>query len=182
MLLNRYVLLIPDWFERVLKRNNRPMSDLTSLSSLRELFSVQDIAGLVALNDNADKIFGFRVGLSLGFGAAAIWYSKGTDEEKAYLDKFISPVRENSETLKTVTDRLFLDINGYDKEEKPFITYDLGRDVSGIVINTGHFTGIVDPSLQMQLIKSVLQLLYVYIPHKQVAQTELAKKYLELLA
>lgn len=85
---------------------------------------------------------------------------------------------EDATTVKELTDRLFSFERDRTRYEKPFITYDLTREVAGVVINPGLFGS----SDQVAVVEAILKLCYVYQPYHEVCMTSWYKRYLELLS
>lgn len=85
---------------------------------------------------------------------------------------------EDATVVKELTDRLFSFDRDQTRYEKPFITYDLTREVAGVVINPGLFSS----GDQVAVVEAVLKLCYVYQPYHEVCMTSWYKRYLELLS
>lgn len=90
----------------------------------------------------------------------------------------LHPLAVDATTLKELNDRLFSGQRDLERYEKPFITYDLTREIAGIVINPGLFT----TGDHIAFVEAVLKLCYVYQPYHEVCMTTWYKRYLELLS
>ena len=185
----RDVILIPSWIAESLTRNGRSLSDLTDLSTLRECLSLQDMAGLLALNQNKARVLGFDPGFCLGFGLHSVWTSNllqpaEGNSDFAFLANTLQPLASDANILNVTISRLYGAENPVSAAQikQPFAKCDLGAKASGVILYPGFFNNVVDADFQFKLIDTILQVLYVHFPHSEVGRTDLAKKYLQLLA
>jgi len=185
----RDVILIPSWIAESLARGGRSLSDLTDLAKLRECLSLQDLAGLLALNQNKARVLGFDPGFCLGYGLHSVWTSALLQPANAHPDfeflaNTLQPLASDANILNATISRLTGAENpaSIAQLKQPFEKCDLGARASGVILYPGFFNNVVDADFQFKLVDTILQVLYVHFPHSEVGRTDLAKRYLQLLA
>lgn len=175
------VILIPHWVSETLKRHGLNISDVSDFAKLRQIVSLNDLAGMLVLNQQ-----GARVGLKDHSSYECSWMWSKYEEGhplNAYLYNTLLPFAELESTKIDLVDRLFSPDARSNKYEKPFIIYDLASDHIGVVIYPGFFTGEDGTVLhQFTLLEEVIKALYVYAPLHEVASTPVFRPYLGLLS
>ena len=113
------------------------------------------------------------------------WYVTASDENKRLLDNTLLPLSNDlsidSELQSRMYDSSIYTYSG-EKEEKPFITYDLTPEIAIIAIEPGRFSEQTSSEEQLSLIEAVLKVLYMYHPYHVIAGSVWFKPYLRLLS
>ncbi len=172
-------VLVPFWVEKVLKRNNLNLSDILDYSKIRKYFSLEDLAGLIFVQDNLSlkpfenlnlntillsswrKTSGVLTS-ELDSGAIPLSYSK---EVSSYVKTMLCG---NNETTQDVKDSVYRIV-------------DIERNTFCIVLKEGF---IKEEGLAFNLlnfIKDILKVFYVYHKVEDVSKEPIFRTYLELL-
>lgn len=196
------VVYIPHWIQAMLQRRNISLAACLDYKQMKELLSQEDQAQFLALQPY--KLFDATYdaeGYPLDYHYASngtqvtdewsiagslyeVWAKSLTAEDVAS-----KSILQSVEALcfdKIVTNelkaRLFSKESFSEQYQKPFITYDLARNVIGVVVFPGYFTPEKNPSFKVDLLKSILKVFYVYNTYASVCTTPYFRKYLEALA
>ena len=179
----KHIVLIPHWVQETIKRNGLTLSDVLNFEKIKPLLSVQDLVGLLTLQDFTKPVFGVDY---INSNLWNIWsdsISKDNQNLKKFFTDSVTQLSHDQSFHKEVNDRLFCEDARTDFHKEPFDTYDLPMtDVVAVVIYPGFFVGNANASLQQSLIEAILKVLYVYEPSHEVAKTPLFKRFLELLS
>lgn len=180
---SKQVILIPHWISETLKRHQKPTEAVLDFALLREIVSLNDLAGMEILNTLGD-----RLGLAehSAWPLADAWtrgYHEGHALNKYYFETVV-PFSEVPSTKTDLIDRLFSIDARNDRYEKPFIIYDMAPNHIGVVIYPGFFTGEDGNCAEHQfsLLEELVKALYVYAPLHEVAATSVFHTYLGLLS
>lgn len=196
------VVYIPFWIQAMLQRRNIPLSACLDYNQMKELLSQEDQAQFLSLQPY--KLFDATYG-SDGYPLEYVYTQRGTQvtEDDGASDSLYDvwarslvaedvaskSVLESIRTLcfdKMITNelkaRLFAKESFSNQYKTPFITYDLTRDVIGVVVFPGYFTPEKNPSFKFDMLKSILKVFYVYNTPAMVCKTPYFRKYLEALA
>lgn len=196
------VVYIPHWISAMLERRNKPLTTCLDYGQMRELLSQEQQAQFLALQTY--KLFDASYGAD-GYPMNYVYRHPGTqvtDFDEGYGDlyrvwqdslaaedvagkSFLDSARNltyGNLTSNELKARLFAKESFSEQYKKPFITYDLSRNVIGVVVYPGYFTPEKNPSFKQEMLKSILKVLYVYNTYASVCKTPYFRKYLEALA
>lgn len=172
------VVLIPYWIYDNLDRNNLNISECLKMDTLKNIFSVEDLAGFAAGQDILNDLTGC---IMPTYDLEREWLATCNEQSADFIRKVVNPSRFNS--VGSVRTRLLNPEFANSKYNTPFITYDLTPTALGIVIYPGFFTTVRDDALQFSLIKEILQAFYERnIAPVEVSPLPLFKRYLDLLS
>lgn len=177
----RNIVFIPQWVAESLVIHKAPLTTVLDVNQLRRFTSTDDLVGLAALNNSIGDLMGLDINLSIGKGLVNYWMTTNEIEARAYVESTIIPNIQPT-TAKEVFNRIINDKPQDHVEIDEFNVIDLGKDVSGIILEYGFFNRDEPNHVQYQLIEAILQILYVYHPHHVIADTAIGRKYLELLS
>lgn len=172
---NKSVVLIPYWVEEALKRNQLPLAKALDFSVMKNILSSNDLVLFVTAQSMLPKMIDCCA-LQMGWQI--------TDAESKALYNQVMQL-SNDPSFKTEYENRYIHLNGDAQYEKPFITYDLSLEVSGLVLyptfyQEGSLTPV--PQHHFDAVEAVLKTLYVYNTYDEVAKTPLFQHYLELLS
>lgn len=177
----RNIVYVPQWIVEAIQRQKQNLNIVLDLKQLKEFVSVNDLVGLVALNNSIGELLGMDINLSIGNGLTAYWQANSDEETQFFIANTLYPsITPN--TAREALERLVQDNWNEDEEVEDFMGVDLSSDTSAIVLKYGFFNSLQTQHIQYRLIEEILQILYVYHPHHLIANTAIGRKYLELLA
>lgn len=196
------VVYIPHWIHAMLQRRNIPLAACLDYNQMKELLSQEDQAQFLALQpyklfdaiygtdgyplSNEYRQYGTQVTDSLSTMEALydVWVRSVAAEDVASKNLLESAryLCFDSVVTNELKARLFAKESFSEQYKSPFITYDLSREVIGVVVFPGYFTPEKNPSFKLQLLKDILKVFYVYNTHAPVCMTPYFRKYLEALA
>jgi hypothetical protein len=182
--IKKKVVLIPHWIQETLRRNPMvTLADCVDFTKMRELLSVSDLVGFSALQGEP---FGKKlIGPDIYFGDLVMLWFASIPNDNRELNEFLGRTvcaLDNQESFrKELEGRLFEAEARLPQYESPFCVHDLTPEVVGVVLYPGFFVGTNTKELQLELLRAILKVLYVYDTYSEVAQTSLFKRYLELL-
>lgn len=176
-------VFVPHWVQETLNRNNMTMLEVLNPMKVSQVLSNNDLGCLYGMDTEVFDVLGLKGAcLSPGWN----FYNK---------HGFMNPNKEERDTFGGIFDaamngaykdeiehRLFNKDVKHERYKEPFIIYDLTQSVAAVVINPGFFIDKFNMTLQITLIEAMLNTLYVYHSHSEVAKTQLFKRYLELLS
>lgn len=177
----KQIVLIPHWIADGLKRKNMVMADCLDFVKIKDIFSLNDLAGFIALEHFSDVIFGIEApvpatGLHIGMRIP-----EGYPEAKKLFWDTVCKIADDASTRTEIKERLFTLESKQERYEKSFYTYDLTQDTLGIVISPGFFVGDAMKNEQLLLVESILRTLYVYHTLPDVSSSPIFRRYLELI-
>lgn len=185
MSIKKNIVLIPYWVEDTLKRNRLPLRACLNFNELKSVMALGDLVSFTALQRYVTLCTGMK-DASLG-SLFMLWLESIPQDNREMVEFLTNQVGklENDPSFATALEaRLFISEAKSERYPTPFITYDLTREVAGVVIYPGFF-GPHEPNLtglQQELVVALLKLLYVYHAYSEVARTPLFRRYLELLS
>lgn len=195
------VLWIPHWIQEVLARQNLPLSAVLDYNQARKYLSVDEQALICHMQEysffdnqydkdgmpSTDYVIGQANGVTQFWPKA--WLRDVWGQSVAANDKEAKSEIEaatywslNDLQREVAIARLFSKHDVQKGHEKPFITYDIASDVLAVVMYPGYFNQEVFRSFKMDLLKSVLKVLYVYNTYAEVSKSPYYQKYLGELA
>lgn len=182
MSVKRQIVLIPYWIEDTLRRRQLPLATVLDFPKLRAVTALEDLAGLVALQEQWGVLCGLKepcVGSLVSQWFKTVGFAGAADND--FLSNTVLPIAADASVVKELQARLFAGSTRIDSREEPFNTYDLTPEFAGAVINPGFFGGKTDAKLVLSFARAMLKVLYVYEPQHEVAKTPLFRRYLSLL-
>lgn len=177
----RSIIYIPQWIAEVLAVQKEPLATILDYTRFKELISQDDLISFISINKGFSELLGFEIDMNIGSGIISYWMKNCQDQDLSHLTQTILP-QVNEQSHQIAFNRLLLEkpMEGVNIDE--YQTYDLGVDVSGVLLHYGFFNRAQKDHVQYCLIEAILQILYAYYPHHQVAVTAVGRRYLELLA
>ncbi len=176
------VAIIPHWVYETMKRHSLTIADCLDFNKVRGIFSAEDMACILATEDSFECLTGAK-DISVAATIYNRWFNSASDENRDFLTNTVVTLAFATSLISMAKDRLYSPEAKQDHHEKPFIIYDLGRGVSGIVVYPGFFAPDFAPALYMDVVKGVLNALYVNSDSANiVSRSRWFRRYLELLA
>ncbi len=182
MTTDKNVILLPYWAEDVIKRQKLTMGDLLDFEKVRTIFSVHQLAELLAMQRCCEKIVGSYEG---GFFTGLFWQwtQSARGEGHTFLTEVVVPISDHANTQSAFEQEYFNKEARQERHAEPFIIYDLQREVVGLVVYPGWFDQAeTNPELQLKLVRALIRAFYAYQPRHEVAQRPLYLNYIRLLA
>jgi len=177
------VAIIPHWVYETMKRHSLTISDCLDFNKVRGIFSAEDMACVLATEDSYESLTGAK---DLATNTPTIykrWLESANEENRDFLLNTVTTLAFGTSLISMAKDRLYSPEAKQDHHKEPFIIYELGRDVSGIVVYPGFFAPDIAPALYMDVVKGVLRALYVNSDSPNiVSRSRWFRRYLELLA
>jgi hypothetical protein len=176
------VVLIPHWVQDTLNRHKLQLVDVLDFQKIRGLFSVNDLAGCLAMECFEALCYGASIPDQSSLTLRSAWFDSATAEQKSEVSR-IDMLSMDGSVQSDLKNRLFSMESRDERYTKPFITYDLSPSIGAAVIYPGYFVdGEEYSDTSLSLIESVLRVFYAYDSHHAVARSELFKQYLQLLS
>ena len=178
------IILIPHWVLEIMNRNQLGRADCLDYQKIKDIMSVNDQLVFCAVQNETMKVMGVEF---LAPSLAWLWSDGVPNDQstlKQYLRNEFDRMSRDVSIKQQVSDRLFTTLpNPTENSEKnSFITYDITPNVVGVVLKPGYFTEPNNYKLQLEVIRSVLKILYMYETYHEVAKHSVYKRYLELLS
>ena len=178
------IIMIPHWVLEIMNRNQLGKADCLDYQKIKDIMSVNDQLVFCATQNENMRVMGVDyVSPSLAW----LW-SAGVPNDQATLKQYLrndfDRMSRDDSIKQQVIDRLFtpLATSTENSEKNSFITYDITPSVVGVVLKPGYFTEPNNYKLQLEVIRSVLKILYMYETYHEVAKHSVFKRYLELLS
>lgn len=180
-------VFLPYWVESAIKRNGLNLEICLDYGQLRSILSLEDMSGLLALQDikavTRDESVLSRTLLNSWAESA-----KGTHETE--LNTSIIPLSRSTELKEEIFKRLSEETNQpsiwnsgtADLTSTYFKVVELGRSGAAQVLYPGYPNFISNPENEYAVVKTQLQLFYVYLKTYQVSVLPVFRRYLSLLA
>lgn len=177
----RNIVYIPQWIIESIQRQKLHPRVVLDLKVLRQIVSLDDLVSLIALNNSLGELLGLDISLNIGTGLTQYWLQYADAESKDYLTRTVIP-NIAPDTARVALERLVSDTWEEDMIVDEFVGIDLSADTSAIILKYGFFNSLNTQHIELSLIEEILQILYVYFPHHEIANSAVGRKYLELLA
>ncbi len=174
-------VIVPYWIMEAVQRNQKPANTVLDFKQLRQLVSFNDFATYFAAQSllPVSGLYGILQNSVQGN------VSNGEKDPSSIKElQDINSISFDESIIKEMNSRFFNNGENTDLYEKPYITYDLSREVCGIVINPSFFekdTSVASKDMSLSLLKDILGVFYVYESQHDVAKHPLFTKYLDLL-
>lgn len=194
------VVFIPYWIKGMLERRNLPLNTFLDFKVMKQILSLEEQSVLLQLQSYSlfDPTFdadGYPIqypypqrgtDITEWYGAKfleEIWRKSVAANDLATKDLFhtLSYIGFDNTAKKEIEARLFCKESFSEQHKEPFITYDLTRDIIGVVVYPGYFNRDKFSDFRFPLLKSILKVLYVYNSYASVCKTPYFRKYLEEL-
>ena len=189
---NEAFVYVPYWVETALNRNSLPLNACLDYSKLRQILTLEDMSGLLALQDI--KSLTREEGSNIAGTLFSMWNNSVTDAQRPEFTQAIVPMSRSTE-LKIETVKRFEE-NDYllgsigiglpsDQQAPEPIFYkivDAGGATSLVVLYKGFQKFISEPDNEYKFVVDQLKIFYVYLKAYQVSHLSVFKKYLRLLA
>lgn len=181
----KHPIMVPHWVLAALKRKQMSVVDVLDYSKVRQVLSAEDAAMLLNLQQLyvapfiQDNYFGYLL---------SSWESSANAEQKVELTSTVVPLSysegsKESNLLRLKKDeRVFQDILVIDQpNQQVFELVDFNREAFAIILNPGFVDSVREPAVQMELVKAILKLFYVYFKAYQVSSHNIFASYVKLL-
>ena len=181
------IIPIPHWMCGALVRNGKSFKDVLHYSKIRELFSAEELAGIIALRNllRETAVFKdtFRSDQSY-ISIEGVWFpdlypQPGEDKNYKEYSNVVWPLSQSVTVIEDVKARLST-INRTESE-KLYQIYDCERDSALFVVYPGFFEALGRPKFQYGIYKRLLELFYVYFGLTKSCEQPLFGGYLKLL-
>lgn len=182
MVTKKQVILIPYWMQEVVNRNNLSLADYLDIAKLKEVTSINDLAGFYELNNQQhfQTIFGSEVFLDSFL--SRLWLSSAECKGSDVVSIFNTVESISQTTRLEVVSRLFNPDSRTDMYEEPFAICDINQQVCGLIIYPGFFNKNASPTLQLKAVEAIIKVLCIYDSYSEVAKSQLFNRYLVLLS
>lgn len=187
---NEAFVYVPYWVETALNRNSLPLNACLDYSKLRQILTLEDMSGLLALQDI--KSLTREEGSNIAGTLFSMWNTSVTDAQRPEFTQAIVPMSRSTElkieTLKRFeeNDQVLVSIGlPLDQQAPEPVFYkivDAGGTASLVVLYKGFQKFICDPNNEYKFAVDQLKIFYVYLKSYQVSHLSVFKKYLRLLA
>lgn len=177
----RTIVYVPQWIVEAIQRKKLNLSVVLDVNILKDIVSLNDLVGLVALNQSIGNLLGLDINLNIGPGIVACWEKTGGVKAVEFINNTIIP-NITPTTGNDVIARLTNENWETESDDDEFLGIDIATDASAIILKNNFFDSVNPTRMQYKLIEEILQVLYVYHPHHLIANTAIGRKYLELLA
>lgn len=174
------MIIVPYWVHETLRRNHMELREVLNFDKIRPLFSAVDLAGFMSLQAQWGCIVGDPDGFYGDFELDSAWRVGGLNAaNRNWIETTLWPLMMDETFKAAVAERLFNGAHKRERDEHPFITYDLAPEVGAIVIYPGHFTSTKSfGTLQDCALREILKLLYAHSAENEVAKTPWFRQYL----
>jgi hypothetical protein len=189
--IKKQLILIPYWVEESVRRSKLGLADTLVFEKIKAVMALNDLIQFAALQEYFDYIVG-NAGKGSGketnpseLSLVSIWFknmSSNSGEAIAFLSNQVCPFTSDASFKKELEARLFGPDALCARYTKPFDIYDITPEVAGVVIYPGFFNSVPNQSLSLELVESLLKVLYVYNTYSEVSKTPLFKRHLQLLS
>jgi hypothetical protein len=167
------LVLIPFWIEKVLKRNNLPVSESLNYSKLSGLLSLSDLSAFLFFQ-NCDS---FNIFVNENSALLSSWEQTCQDELRVELDSTVVPLSFKEEATRYVEESFAVNSEASDT----YRVVDLDRENYGIVIYPGFPEYVNENRNRVKVIEDLLKVLYKYFELHEVSNTDIFKSYLKQL-
>lgn len=155
------VLAIPYWLHEKLQRHQLPLASIDDPNKLSQVLSAEELASIYALNSMIRRSEPFKDDTSIEvlFDLQTPWRAKGADMEAMY---FLS---ESQPVLQELLYRLHPDTKLDESDPNKGTIYKLveaERAYCVLVIYPGFFESLAQPRFQLNLVRRLLEIFYVY--------------------
>lgn len=169
------VVFIPYWIAHTLRRRNLPYDTILNFSKMAEFFSHQDLAILLAANQERNLEFLALTQKSpallkaqenavitmtdpegvIGWGGRE-WYGvemdeMGEDHPGRLARNSVDALASSDHTTQILFERLYTEEGADSKFDTPYQIVDLGRQHVGVVIHPGYFIETTDSAVDREL-------------------------------
>lgn len=169
------LILIPFWIEKVLKRNQLPVSTILDYNKLRSLMSLSDLSAFLHFQIY-DKLFIFD---DENITLLSSWEQTCQENERVELVSTVVPLSLKEESKNYI----FESMNNSNeiRYSKPYNVIDLDRGYYSVVIYPGFQGYINTKENKVQFIEDLIKVLYNYMSNEEVAQQKLFLHYVDSL-
>lgn len=176
-------VFIPSWVETVLNRNSYTFDDCLNYDKLRQILSLEDITGFLALQE-LDR-FKDEIPRAL-FNS---WKDSATGAYLVELDSTVYSLSRSNE----LKEELLLRLSSKDsntlgevmcKEENNiyYKVVDINKTFAALIVYPGFFEFVKKPENEYKILVDQLKILYIYMKVFEVSFSGIFKKYVKLLA
>jgi hypothetical protein len=190
------IFVVPRWVETTFRRSGKPLSDFVSYEVVRQLFSIEDIALILATVNQPEFYLGCHVvtsPLSRDRGETEIsdslwmrWYQSTDSKQHQSEIENIRKVSMIPEVLEDLVQRMFTPSNLDTSAPTPFTIHDISQDTTIVTLAPGYFYWPRDrqegDDLSLKLVRSILETIHMYQQYHLVASTNWYRYYLRLLS
>lgn len=180
----KHAIIVPHWVLAALKRKQMSLVDVLDYSKVRQVLSVEDAATLLNLQQLyvapflQDNYFGYLL---------SSWESSANAEQKVELISTVVPLsysegNKESNLLRLKKVERSQDIfTSEQPDQQVFELVDFNREAFALVLNVGFADAVKESAVQMNLVKSILKLFYVYFKAHEVSSHNIFAAYVKLL-
>ncbi len=174
------MLLLPPWVVATLKRYDLQISDVLDFPKIRAILSMNDLLSICTLQSFGDRVAGSRDIFANANSIICEWMDscKGKGDDRAYLERNITPFQHDAVSLEAVRHRLFSPDSEEPSSDVPYEVHPLGDIGLGVVIYPGYFHEALQMDLRRNLLRDMLKALYAYEGQTVVAQQAIFRQYL----
>lgn len=169
-------VLVPFWIENVLKRNKLSCRDLLQYDTVRSLMSVEDTASLLA-TQSCTKLKMFENYNNILLSS---WEKSNNPKSRYELGSTVTHLSCSEDIRTSVFNRLVSDEYPQDDSDK-FKIIDIDRNIFCIVLYEGFITSMIKEAMQLNLIRDILKISYMYRRVHEVSEYPIFDDYLNLL-
>lgn len=171
------LVLVPYWIYQTLKRKNLGIRTLTDYAQMRQVFSIEDLTGLLALQSGANSI----VPVSRYYEGRLLnhWMSSAKGAQSVELDSTVIPRSCSDDVRKEAFGRLSEEVDG--DESSAYEVISTERGLVFVVLNPKFTKAISSIDEQLEFLRKILKVFYVYQTPKEVAYSSVFSDYVGLL-
>lgn len=179
MLKEKNFIVVPYWAHESLKRHGLDLKEVVDFCKARTVLSNTDLAELIAIQSSLGYLVGDANGLYSTDALLRAWSdSMQTAEERSLYSNTLIPLSMDQATQTNAHSRLYDATGRRERDEYPFIIYDIAPTIGAIVVYPGHFTSAQPDDLQFRALEGILEVLYAYNADTEVALTPWFRQYL----
>lgn len=182
-------ILVPHWIAKALERNLLRLSDIGNYSRLKEIFSVEDIASILALQEAVcekckDKISPFVGWLTdpSFWNLKDLWGNTALEREALSRDRdILYDIGYSKMQQEEVLLRLTKNDNDIVNSKDLYTLVDCDKDLIVMVVYPGFIEALERPKFMYGIFKRLLKILYVYLGPVECFSMRVYKEYIKLL-
>jgi hypothetical protein len=178
------IILVPHWIEEELRRQGVGIQTLINFPEMKRIFSMNDLIGLLALQNFGESVFGAKEIVRGPGGVVCDWLTSAQEmADKEHIEKTLTPLVDDPSQAEELHKRLFRrDESLLSSNLPPYRVLPIEDTHLVVVIQPNAFIPQFFAQNSAALVRDTLKQLYVYEDATLVAGTGLMLKHLTNLS
>ena len=185
--MTKEIVFVPHWMAATIRRKGMSITSLLDYSKIRQIFSLNDLAGLLCVQDGTGENTANNNNVIVPFSnkhwfghLLSSWNKSATSAQALELDSTVKPLSHSDDVRGEILSR-FEEVDDMQDDRPFFELIDVERGCVFIIMNPGFIKGLQDPEVKFDLVRKILKVFYVHNSVRDVSRTDMFGDYVAML-